>query len=93
MSRQSSTPNRSFCFRPLTSAVVLGVVVASVSPALAFPGSMDSVRAVEGYPAERNYYYVSPQPHYSTGWNAAHLRSGRTVGTGHTVSTPRTQDN
>jgi hypothetical protein len=90
MPRQSSTPNRSFSFRSLTSAVAFGVVVASVSPALAYiPASatLDAVRAVEGYPVERNYYYVAPHPHYSIGWNSVHLRSGRTVETGHTGST------
>ena len=88
MYRQCSTPNWSSSFRSLTSAAALGVVMASVSPALAYgPASvsLDAVTAVEGYPVGRNYSYVAPStnPHYFAGWNSVHLRSGSSTQKSH----------
>ena len=91
---QSPTPCRSRSLRSLACATALGVVAASVSPALAsVPSSvtLDAVRAEEGYPIERNYYYVAPPitGYYSTGWNSADLRSGRIVKKAHLGDTTK----
>ena len=60
-SHQSPPPCWSRSLRSLACATALGVVAASVSPALASVSSsvtLDAVTTEEGYPIERNYCRV-----------------------------------